>query len=71
MSFGVCSGVFMPCSALPTLHNAGAGAQQFKVMAVTAGRMQYHKQDEKGGSEQRNGRCAWCCFEDSAAIYSV
>lgn len=57
MSFAVCSGVFISCSALRTLHNAGAGARQLKIMAVTPERMKYHKQavhrqyDEKGGSK--------------------
>lgn len=50
---------------VPLCHNAGAGAQQLKAMAVTRAGRRYRKQpaacrhcDEKEGSKQGNGRCS-------------
>lgn len=62
---------------VPLRHNAGAGAQQLKAMAVTRAGRRCRKQpaarrhgDEEGGSKQGKGRCSLGCFEDSVDICS-
>lgn len=52
LSFPPCSGVFMPCSALPTLPSAATGARQLRPWQLHHSQAAHRQHDGKGGSKQ-------------------